>query len=76
MVVLGAHQKLLKQFLRHIKYSGLGAVLLATFVLATISAGYAIYTVFGNWLWTIGLHVVWGLIIFNFDRFSRFHRKV
>ena len=66
----GAHQKLLKQFpSEHSKYSGLGAVLLATFVLATLSAGYAIYTVFGNWLWTIGFAIVWGLIIFNFDRF-------
>ena len=66
----GAHQKLLKQFpSEHSKYSGLGAVLLATFVLATLSGGYAIYTVFGNWLWTIGFAIIWGLIIFNFDRF-------
>jgi len=66
----GAHQKLLKQFAsEHSKYSGLGAVLLATFVLATISAGYAVYTVFGNWLWTIAFAIIWGLIIFNFDRF-------
>lgn len=66
----GAHQKLLKQFpSEHSKYSGLGAVLLATFVLATLSAGYAIYTVFGNWFWTIGFAIIWGLIIFNFDRF-------
>ena len=66
----GAHQKLLRQFpSEHSKYSGLGAVLLATFVLATLSAGYAIYTVFGNWLWTIGFAIIWGLIIFNFDRF-------
>ena len=66
----GAHQKLLKQFpSEHSKYSGLGAVLLATLVLATLSAGYAIHTVFGNWLWTIGFAIIWGLIIFNFDRF-------
>ena len=66
----GAHQKLLKQFpSEHTKYSGLGAVLLATFALATISAGYAIHTVFGNWFWTIGFAIIWGLIIFNFDRF-------
>jgi hypothetical protein len=66
----GAHQRLLKQFpSEHSKYSGLGAVLLATFVLATLSAGYAIYTVFGNWFWTIGFAIIWGLIIFNFDRF-------
>lgn len=66
----GAHQKLLRQFpSEHIKYAGLGGVLLATFVLASLSSGYAIYTVFGNWLWTLGFAVVWGLIIFNFDRF-------
>jgi len=66
----GAHQKLLKQFpSEHSKYSGLGAVLLATFVLATISAGYAVYTVFGNLLWTFVFAIIWGLIIFNFDRF-------
>jgi hypothetical protein len=66
----GAHQDLLKQFpSEHAKYSGLGGVLLATFVLASISSGYAVYTVFGNWLWTLGFAVIWGLIIFNFDRF-------
>ena len=66
----GAHQDLLKQFpSEHAKYSGLGGVLLATFVLASISAGYAVYAVFGNLLWTIGFAVIWGLIIFNFDRF-------
>ena len=66
----GAHQDLLKQFpSEHAKYSGLGGVLLATFVLASISAGYAVYTVFGNWLWTLAFAVIWGLIIFNFDRF-------
>jgi len=66
----GAYQKLLKQFpSEHSKYSGLGGVLLATLVLATISAGYAIYTVFGNIYTTIGFAIIWGLIIFNFDRF-------
>ncbi|HEU4574051.1 MAG TPA: DUF4407 domain-containing protein [Chitinophagaceae bacterium] len=66
----GAHQKLLRQFpSEHSKYSGLGGVILATFVLAGLSSGYAIYSVFGNWLWTIGFAITWGLIIFNFDRF-------
>src|SRR5215467_10717002 len=66
----GAHQDLLKQFpSEHAKYSGLGGVLLATFVLASISAGYAVYTVFNNILWAIVFAFVWGLIIFNFDRF-------
>lgn len=66
----GAHQKLLKQFpSEHTKYAGLGGVLLATFVLATLASGYAVYTVFGNWIWTIAFAIIWGLIIFNFDRF-------
>jgi len=66
----GAHQKLLKEFpSEHSKYSGLGGVILATFILAALSSGYAIYSVFGNWLWTVGFAIIWGLIIFNFDRF-------
>jgi hypothetical protein len=66
----GAHQKLLKQYpSEHTKYSGLGGVLLATFLLATLSSGYAVYTVFGNLFWTISIAIAWGLIIFNFDRF-------
>src|SRR5689334_8281412 len=66
----GAHQDLLKQFpSEHAKHSGLGGVLLATLVLASIAAGYAIYTVFDNWAYAIGFGIIWGLIIFNFDRF-------
>ena len=66
----GAHQELLKQFpSEHSKYWGLGGVILATFVLAALSSGYAIYSVFGNWAWTLGFAIIWGLIIFNFDRF-------
>ena len=66
----GAHQDLLKQFpSEHSKYSGLGGVILATFVLASISAGYAVYSVFGNWGWTVLFGLIWGIIIFNFDRF-------
>lgn len=66
----GAHQQLLKEFpSEHTKYAGLGGVILATFVLASISAGYAIYSVFGNIVWTLVFAVIWGLIIFNFDRF-------
>ena len=66
----GAHQQLLKEFpSEHTKYAGLGGVILATFVLAALSSGYAIYSVFGNIGWTIAFAFIWGLIIFNFDRF-------
>jgi hypothetical protein len=66
----GAHQSLLKQFpSEHSKYTGLGGVILATFVLAAISSGYAIYSIFGSIGWTFLFALIWGLIIFNFDRF-------
>lgn len=66
----GAHQSLLKDYpSEHTKYAGLGGVLLATFVLASLSAGYAMYSVFNNSAWAVLFAIVWGLIIFNFDRF-------
>jgi len=66
----GAHQQLLKDFpSEHTKYAGLGAVLLGTFALASLAAGYAIYTVFNSVSWAIAFGILWGLIIFNFDRF-------
>ena len=66
----GVHQELLKEFpSEHTKYAGLGGVILATFVLAGLSSGYAIYSVFENWGWTLLFAFTWGLIIFNFDRF-------
>ena len=66
----GAYQDILRQCpSEQIRYAGLGGVLLATFVLASLSGGYAVYSVFDNGLWAFGFAIVWGLIIFNFDRF-------
>lgn len=66
----GAYQELLKDCpSEQTKYAGLGGVLLATFVLAALSAGYAIYSVFSDPVWAALFAVIWGLIIFNFDRF-------
>ncbi len=66
----GAHQELLRKFpSEHSKYAGIGGVVLATFVLAALAGGYAVYSVFGNWIWTVVFAIVWGAIIFNFDRF-------
>jgi len=66
----GAHQGLLKDYpAEHTRYAGLGGVICATFVLASLSAGYAIYSVFNNTGWAILFACIWGLIIFNFDRF-------
>src|ERR1700761_3128381 len=66
----GAYQDLLKDCpSEQTKYAGLGGVLLATFILAALSAGYAIYSVFNDALWAVGFAIIWGSIIFNFDRF-------
>src|SRR6478609_1889587 len=66
----GAHAPTLQEFpTEHNKYSTLGGVLLATFALAALSSGYAFFTIFGNVLWAIGFAILWGAIIFNFDRF-------
>jgi hypothetical protein len=66
----GAYQPLLKECpSEQTKYAGLGGVILATFVLAALSAGYAVYSVFDSILPACGFGIIWGLIIFNFDRF-------
>jgi len=51
------------------KYAGIGATVFFTAVMAIIACSYALYTVFDNLLAAIGLGVVWGLLIFNLDRF-------
>ncbi len=62
----------------HIKNAGIGGVVLATSVMAALAMGFAMHTIFGdneaqghhgNWAITIPVAVVWGLIIFNLDRF-------
>ena len=51
------------------KFAGIGGVVLFTAIFATLSAGYAMFTVFDN-VWTaVGFGVLWGLMIFNLDRY-------
>ena len=51
------------------KYAGIGATVFFTAVMATIAASYALYTVFDNLYTSIGFGLIWGLLIFNLDRF-------
>ncbi|MBT8281606.1 MAG: DUF4407 domain-containing protein [Muriicola sp.] len=51
------------------KYAGIGATVFFTAVMAFLAAGYALYTVFDNVYTALGFGLVWGLLIFNLDRF-------
>ncbi len=51
------------------KYVGIGATVFFTAVMAFIASSYALYTVFDNPLIAMGFGIVWGLLIFNLDRF-------
>jgi hypothetical protein len=66
----GADQEILKKCPSDInKYVGIGGTVFFTGVLAFFSAGYAIYTVFDNWFMSLVFGLVWGLMIFNLDRY-------
>jgi hypothetical protein len=51
------------------KFAGIGATVFFTAVMATIAAAYALYTVFDNYYNAIFFGLIWGLLIFNLDRF-------
>jgi hypothetical protein len=51
------------------KYAGIGATVFFTGILAMLSSGYALYTVFNALLPAFFFGVFWGLMIFNLDRY-------
>jgi len=51
------------------KYAGIGATVFFTALLAWIAASYALYTVFDNVYTATFFGLIWGLLIFNLDRF-------
>jgi len=51
------------------KYAAIGATVLSTAVLASLSGGYAMYKTFQSSPKAIALGILWGLIIFNLDRY-------
>ena len=51
------------------KYVGIGATVFFTAVMAFIASGFALFTVFDNALIAVGFGLVWGLLIFNLDRY-------
>lgn len=53
----------------HGKYVGIGATIFFTATLAALSGGYAMFTAFRHPILAIAFGLLWGLIIFNLDRF-------
>ena len=51
------------------KFTGIGATVFFTALMACIAASYALYTVFDNYFTAVGFGIVWGLLIFNLDRY-------
>lgn len=51
------------------KYAGIGATVFFTALMAFIASSYALYTVFDNLFSAIFFGLIWGLLIFNLDRF-------
>lgn len=51
------------------KYVGIGATVFFTGILAALAAGYALFTVFDNLGMAFLFGSLWGMMIFNLDRF-------
>ncbi len=67
----GADRQLLKDCSagEQTKFAGIGATVFFTAVMAFLAAAYALYTVFDNPYTAAAFGLVWGLLIFNLDRF-------
>ncbi|MEP6734004.1 MAG: DUF4407 domain-containing protein [Chryseolinea sp.] len=66
----GVHIPLLKKCeVESSRYVGIGATIFFTGLFAALAASYALYTVFDNGWIATGAGIVWGLMIFNLDRY-------
>lgn len=66
----GVYPTLLKRSPSEIqKYVGIGATIFFTGILAFISSSYALFTVFDSYLLSLIIGFIWGLMIFNLDRY-------
>ncbi len=67
----GADQDILSQCSKaeQIKQAGIGGTVFFTAVMAFLASAYALYTVFDNIYTSVFFGIIWGLLIFNLDRF-------
>lgn len=69
-VCAGVNRKVLRQCpTDYAKYAGIGGTILFTALMAMLSGGYALYTVFDDKQVAVAFGIFWGLLIFNLDRF-------
>lgn len=70
LVASGADLKILEQCPSdRTKYAGIGATIFFTGLFAAMAAAYALFTVFDSYWIAVLLGLVWGLMIFNLDRY-------
>ncbi|HEX3143538.1 MAG TPA: DUF4407 domain-containing protein, partial [Pyrinomonadaceae bacterium] len=51
------------------KYTGIGAAIFTTGILAGVSASFAFFTVFHSLKTAVAFGIFWGFMIFNLDRY-------
>jgi hypothetical protein len=75
-VCSGVNRRILRQCpTDYAKYTGIGGTILSTALMAALSGGYAMSTIFTDenlepiWSIVIFFGIFWGLLIFNLDRF-------
>lgn len=66
----GAHKEILSNCPSEAnKYVGIGASVFFTGIFATLAGGYALFTIFDSYWLAAFFGILWGLMIFNLDRF-------
>jgi len=70
LVCSGVNKSILKRTPTEInRYTGIGATIFFTGVFAWIAASYAIYSVFQSYIASAAFGLIWGMMIFNLDRY-------
>lgn len=69
-ICAGADRKVLRQCpTDYAKYAGIGGTILFTALMAMLSGGYALFSVFDDGWVAMAFGIFWGMLIFNLDRF-------
>ncbi len=70
LICSGANHSVLKRTPTEIdRYVGIGATIFFTGLFAAIASAYALHTVFNNYVVSALFGLLWGLMIFNLDRY-------